>query len=147
MSPPVLDKDKAPSRTTTGTESIGLMDTNGGLVQTHGSIEQSETHRPMRTSREWTSIHSDEENMPEARRVENLPGKQVTHSHGVKGTASDNRGANLQRKTGNVDGSNGLLAQGESRELLDRGSLEDNNGRLVQQDNRDTDGKNRFYLI
>lgn len=146
MIPTILDKEKAPSRRTTGSESMGQMDTSRRLVQNHGSREQSGPHRPLQASREWPDVHSDEEIMPDARGVENLPGKQITHSHGDKGTGSDNQAVNLQRKTGNVDGLNGLLAQGESRELLDRDSLEDSNGKLVPQGNRDYDGKIRFYF-
>lgn len=129
MIPTNLEKVKAPSRRNTGgeKESVGLM----------------APHR--QASEEWPDFHSEEEVMADARGFKRFPGKQVTHSRGDKVTGSASRGANLQTKTGRVDG---MLAQGESGELLDRDSLEDTNAKLVPQGNRDTDydGKTTSYL-
>lgn len=147
MIPTVVEKDKAPSRRKTGADqvSVGLMDTSRRLVQDHGSREQSGPRRPLQASRECTDFHSEEKMMVDAHGVENLPGKQVTYLRGDKVTGS--QGVNLRRKAGRGDNLNGMLAQGESRELRDRDSLEDNNGRLVPVGNRDTDydGKIRFH--
>ncbi|KAK5862456.1 hypothetical protein PBY51_017852 [Eleginops maclovinus] len=61
----------------------------------------------------------------EAQKVENLSGKPVFRLSKDRVTGSLQR----QATPGRVHGLNGMLAPGPSRELLDRDSLEYNNGR------------------
>lgn len=84
-----------------------------------------------------------------AQEAENLSGKQAIRLSGDQVT--DNLGTNLQRKAapGRVNGLNGMLAPGRSRELLDWDSLEGNNGRPAPVGNRgdaDYDGKTSQIL-
>ncbi|XP_044063540.1 uncharacterized protein LOC122881414 isoform X2 [Siniperca chuatsi] len=141
MIPKVVEKDKAPSRRNTG-DNMGPMDMSSMLVRDQGSGEHSGPHGAHQASRERTDLNSEEEVMVVAQEAENVSGKQVIRSSGAHMTDSDSLGTNVQRKAtpGRVNGFNGMLAPGRSRELLDWDSLEDNNGRPAPVVNRgDTD--------
>lgn len=83
-------------------------------------------------SREHTDLNSEEVGIVDAQDAGRLPGKQVIHFNGHQGAGSAEESMSLHRRAsiGGADGSNGLLAPGRSRELLDpsSNSLEDNNG-------------------
>ncbi|XP_040900904.1 uncharacterized protein LOC121186281 [Toxotes jaculatrix] len=112
MIPKVVVNDNAPGRKTgVDEDSVEPVDTSRRtMVQDQGSTER-------------TDLDS-EEGMDG-----NLSGKQVIRLSGDKMTDSAGQGANLQRRAGRVNGLNGMLAPGQSREMLDWDSLEDNNGR------------------
>ncbi len=143
-----MEKDKAPSRRTTviDKDNMGLMNMSGRLVWDQGSRE----HSGPQVSRERTDLNSEEGMLVDAQEPENLWGKQAIRLSGDQVT--DTLGTNLQRKAipGGVNGLNGMLAPGRSRELLDWDSLEGNNGRpapVGKRGDTDYDGKTRFSIL
>ncbi|XP_039974456.1 uncharacterized protein LOC120784598 isoform X2 [Xiphias gladius] len=138
MIPNVVENDNAPLGRKTGVDkdSVGPVDMSRRLVQDHGS-------------REWTDLDKDEGMTVDAHKEDgNLSGKQDIRLSGDELTGSGSQCANLQRKAGRVNGLNGVLAPGPSREMLDLDSLEDNNDRLAAVGNsRDTDyDETREYI-
>ncbi|XP_023275523.1 uncharacterized protein LOC111664943 [Seriola lalandi dorsalis] len=135
--PEVMVDDNTPSgrKKGVGKDSVGPVDVRGRLVQDLGS-------------REPTDLDSEEGMTVVAQEDGNLSGKQVIRLSGDKVIDSASQGANLQGKVRRVNGLIGVLAPGQSREMQDWDSAEDNNGRLPAVGNtRDTDGKTRFYII
>ncbi|XP_029307935.1 uncharacterized protein LOC115021560 [Cottoperca gobio] len=113
MIPKVVEKDKAPPRRKTN---VGPMDMSSNLVQGSRDSEEGET--------------------VDAQETENLSGKQVICLSGDQVTG------NLQRRAtpGRVHRLSDMLVAGPSRDLLDRDSLEYNNGRPALVGSRgDTD--------
>lgn len=138
----VVEADKAHSkRKTVDNDNMVQMDMSSGLLQ-----DQVRPHGEHQASREPIDLNSEEAMIVDAQEAEPLSGKQVIHSSGEQAIASASLGTNLQRKASpaRVNGLNGMLAPGRSRELLDLDSLEDNNGRHAPVGNRgdtDYDGK------
>ncbi|XP_018543424.2 uncharacterized protein LOC108890864 [Lates calcarifer] len=134
MIPKVAKNDNTPSGRRTGADKDS-MDASRRLVQDHGS-------------RELNHLDSEEGMTMNTQEHGNLSGKRDIRSSGDKVTDSASEGANLQRKAGRVNGLNSMLAPGQSREMLDRDSLENSNGRLAAVGNsRDTDyDETREYI-
>lgn len=139
----VVEADKAPLKRKTGVDNDNMvqMDMSSGLLQDQVSRGPQGEHQ---ASREPIDLNSEEAMTVDAQ--EPLSGKQVIHSSGEQAIASASLGTDLQRKASpaRVNGLNGMLAPGRSRELLDLDSLEDNNGRHAPVGNRgdtDYDGK------
>ncbi|XP_069393418.1 uncharacterized protein [Paralichthys olivaceus] len=85
-------------------------------------VDMSRRLDPDQAGRERSDLHREE-----ATTVDTQHGKQVNHLSG--GQVSD--GAHLQRRGARVNGSNGTLTPGQNRELQDRNSWEQNNGRVA----------------
>lgn len=141
----VVEADKSPLKRKTGVDNDNMlhMDMSSRLLQVQMSREPHGEHQ---ASREPIDLNSEEAMIVDAQEAEPLSGKQVIHSSGEQAIASASLGTDLQRKASpaRVNGLNGMLAPGRSRELLDLDSLEDNNGRHAPVGNRgdtDYDGK------
>ncbi|XP_056237337.1 uncharacterized protein LOC130172559 isoform X3 [Seriola aureovittata] len=133
--PEVMVNDNTPSgrKKGVGKDSVGPVDVSRRLVQDLGS-------------REPTDLDSEEGMTVVAQEDGNLSGKQVIRLSGDKVIDSASQGANLQGKVRRVNGLIGVLAPGQSREMQDWDSAEDNNGRLPAVGNtRDTD-ETREYI-
>lgn len=133
MVPKVLGKDKTPSKRKTGgdKDNMELIDMSSRLVRDLGSRDQSRLHGAHQASREQTDRNSEEGLMVDVQ------------------DARASLGTILQRRAnpGRANGSNGLIAPGQSKEVQDWDSLEGNNGRPAPVGNRgdkDYDGKNLY---
>lgn len=142
MIPTLVVKDNSPSRRKSGgdVDNMGSLAMSSRLVQDQGSREHSGPHVAHQASREGPDLNS-EEGMTAGAEI--LVGKQIMHLRRDQVTDSANPGSNLQRKAtpGRVHGLDVVLAPGQSRELVDWDSLEDNNGRPAPVGNRGDDGK------
>ncbi|KAG7242156.1 hypothetical protein INR49_024202 [Caranx melampygus] len=93
-------------------------------------------------SREQTELNSEEGMMVVAKEDGNLSEKQFIRLSGDKVIDSGSQGANLQGIPRRV---NGMLAQGQSREMQDWDSAEENNGQVAAAGNTgDTDETKEF---
>lgn len=129
-----MAKNEAPPKKTTGVgkDSLRVMDVTSKLVQYHGSREQGGITGKNQASRDQTDLHSEEGAI-------------------VKGWEGGSQSSNIQRwaTPGRVDGMNGMLVHGQSGEIPDWDSLEDNNDSLAAVGNNkqtDYDGKTIFCI-
>lgn len=143
-----FEKNKGPSRKKTGVNKDNMvqMDMRSRVVQDQGSRGQ---HGQQQASTERIDLNSEEAMIVDAQRAEPLSEKQVTPS--IRDQTTDSLVTNRQRKATpvRINGLNGVLTPGQSRELLDLDSLEENNGRPAPAGNgghTDYDGKT-FYII
>ncbi|XP_071325100.1 uncharacterized protein [Trachinotus anak] len=120
MIPKVVVNDNTPSGKTKG---VG----KDSLEPVYAS------RRPVqdRGSREATDLDSEEGTTVIAQEDGNLSGKQVLHVSGDKVIDNASQGTDLQGKARRVNGLNSMLAPGQSREMQDWDSAEDNNGRVA----------------
>ncbi|XP_034553381.1 uncharacterized protein LOC117822641 [Notolabrus celidotus] len=107
-----------------------LMGVRGRPTKDWGSRKHPGSVGAQQASREHIDLNSQEGLTVGARNVVSLGGNQVNDSA--------NQGTKFQRKAapGRVPVSNVMLTQGQSREVVDLDSLEENNGRHALTDNR-----------
>lgn len=144
----IAEKNRGPSSKKTGVNKDSMVQTDvcSRVVQNQGSRGQ---HGQQQASTEQTDHSSEEATIVDVQRAEPLSEKQVIRSS--RDQTNDSLAANLQRKAtpAKINGLNGVLAPGQSRELLDLDSLEENNGGSTPAGNgglTDYDGKT-FYII
>lgn len=145
----VAEKNKGPSRKKTGVnkDSRGQTDVRSRVVQNQGSRGQHGQHGQhgqQQASTEQIDHSSEEATIVAVQRAEPLSEKQIIRSS--RDQTTDSLGTNPQRKAtpARINGLNGVLAPGQSRELLDLDSLEENNGGSTPGGNgghTDYDGK------
>lgn len=145
----VVGADKAPSKRAAGVDKDHVVQ----MVQEQVSRRPHKEHQ---ASRDQHDHNSEEAMTVDAQEAEPSSGKQVIHSSGEQTINSASQGMDLQRKAtparvnGVVNGFNGMLAPGRSREQLDLDSLEENNGRHEPVGNRgdtDYDGKTLYDTL
>lgn len=145
----VLGADKVPSKRKAGADKDHVVQ----MVQEQVSRR---LHKEHQASRDQSDPNSEEAMIVDTQEAEPSSGKQVIHSSGEQTINSASQGMALQRKAtparvnGVVNGFNGVLAPGRSRELQDLDSLEDNNGRHEPVGNRgdtDYDGKTLHDIL
>ncbi|XP_026149895.1 uncharacterized protein LOC113122633 isoform X2 [Mastacembelus armatus] len=129
LTPKVVQNDETPF-TGASKDKVVLLDVSRRLVQEHGSRERSGPCGSHQASKEQTDLDSEEGMTVDAQEVETVSGKQVMCLDGARMTGEDSQGPTLQRKAGRVEGMKGTVVSGESRDLLDQDSLEDNNSNI-----------------
>lgn len=145
----VVGADKAPSKRKAGVDKYHVVRMGQEQVNRR-------PHKEQQASRDQSDPNTEEAMIVDAQEAEPSSGKQLIHSSGEQAINSASQGMALQRKAtparvnGVVNGFNGVLALGHSRELQDLDSLEDNNGRHEPVGNRgdtDYDGKTLHDML
>ncbi|KAM6995327.1 uncharacterized protein LKV04_007554 [Tautogolabrus adspersus] len=119
-------------------DNSGPMDVSSRPVQDQGSREHIGPVGAQQASRGQVDLNSQEVLTADPSNADNLSGKQVLRLSRSQVTDSARESKHLQRKAAprRVNGLNGMLPPGMSREVLDLDSLEENNGRPAPMGNR-----------